>query len=607
MLNRVFKDDKMLQRVYIKNLAVIDELEVCFESGLNVLTGETGAGKSIIIDALSAIMGNRISTDVIRAGEKLAVIEAEFRITQNQMGPELQAVFGEQGIEISSHEILIRREIHSTGRSRVFVDDQNVNLTFIKNITPYLIELHMQGEQQSLSGMRAQLDLLDEYAGCLELRNKVGVAFSGRQKLLQQLEVFRAAKQEVVSTRDYLQFQLSEIENVSPAENEDAELMGEKTLLSNAEKITELENLIYQKLYEDDDSLLSHLTFLRRHLQALSELDQRMAPNLEIFDNANLMLTEVAESLRSINISDYSPERLNYVETRLAQIEHLKRKYGGSLADVLATQNAITEKLGYLETSADTEVELISSVHNAEKQFSVAAKELSQKRRKAAKELSGKVTLALAHIALPRASFEIVVTSANLDPTPQEDEDDFVNQPSSWSARGIDRVHFYFNANAGEEKRPLGQVASGGELSRLLLVLREVCRGSLSRETSSINTLIFDEIDVGISGRVAETVGRKLSNLARSQQVLCVTHQPQIARFADTHYSVFKTESDGRTKSFVHKLDYEERVKELAGLIAADEDLPTARQTAEWLLKTAHKVDTVTATLEKPADRSLRK
>lgn len=576
----------MLQKLYIKNLAVIDNLEVEFESGLNVLTGETGAGKSIIIDAISALMGNRISPDLVRSGERTAVIEADFKLDMDCLH-QLQTELSSQSVDILSDEIIIRREINSSGRSRIFLDDQKVSLAFIKTIAPRLVELHMQGEQQSLSSGRAQMNLLDVYAQCFMLRDKVEAAFIERQRLINEIEAVRNTARETGLARDYLQFKLNEIESVNPSLGEDAELEIERSKLVNAEKIVELQQLIYEKLYEDDDSLLSRLNSLKRHLLDLSVLDNSVAPSLEVFGSASLTLTDIAENLRRNNVCDYSPERLNSIENRLVELQKLKRKYGGTLEETLSTKTSIVEKLKQLDLSVETETHLVALLRDVEQKYLALAANLSEIRHNAARDLSNLVTAELPHVALAGAVFNIEVSSSTVDFVVEAQSTDVAVQNKSWSAYGVDRVHFYFNANIGEENRLLTQVASGGELSRLLLVLREVCRSNLSRETFIGDAIIFDEIDTGISGRIAETIGLKLSILAKGQQVLCITHQPQIARFADAHFLVSKIEKDGRTRSHINKLNYDQRVREIAGLMAADEELPTALQTAEWLLKTA--------------------
>jgi DNA repair protein RecN (Recombination protein N) len=410
----------------------------------------------------------------------------------------------------------------------------------------------------------------------------------------QQLSDLKEKLREYERTKDYLNFQITEIETINPLNDEDAELINERTVAINHGKIRSLEQTIYQGIYESDDSITSRLISIRRSLSELAAFDNRVANILEPFDSAVATLTDIAETFRSADNPKTSPGRLDEIEERLAQLEKLKRKYGITLSDVLSAKNEMITQLNDLQTSEDLISTLQTRLVHYEKSYWEQAHLLSEKRSKGADILSKDVTSRLSEVALSDAIFHVAVSSVI------SDNRDIVTDSSNkngWSKRGIDTVEFFFTANQGEDLRLLSEVASGGELSRLTLTLHNALYDCLSRETQTPPTLVFDEIDSGISGRVAQSVGRKLSELAKSMQIICITHQPQIARFAKNHFKISKHTHDGRTKTKVNKIQDEERAAELASLIMSDEaGIPVAHQTAEWLLNS-------TSQSEKVSDR----
>lgn len=573
----------MITEIIIKNLAIIEEVKFEFGYGLNVLTGETGSGKSIIMNAIGILTGGKTSAEIIRTGENLTVIEAKFKLPPPVI-EHIKTLLSNQDIEAPNPEFSLRREIHSSGRTRAFIDDQSITAKSLKMIGPYLIELHMQGEQYLLSSQQNQLEFLDEFCGCVAERKEIERLFVECRSIEEQLDNLKIKLREYERTKDYLNFQITEIDTINPIINEDAELMNDRTLAINHGKVRALEQAIYQGIYESDESITSQLVSIRRYLSELSAFDNRVTSNLESFDEAVVTLTDIAEAFRSAGAPKISDERLNEIEDRLAKLEKLKRKYGATLADVLFARDNMRAQLNDLHLSEGLISTLQTRLQQCEKSYFNLAQQLSSQRTVCAGMMSKEVTIRLPEVALTDALFEIVVTPAI---TIDSDTEATSTDKEGWSKRGIDTVEFFFTANQGENLRPLADVASGGELSRLALTLHNALHNRLSRETPAPASLVFDEIDSGISGRVAERVGRKLADLSKTLQIICITHQPQIACFASNHFQISKITHEGRTKASVIKLQNEQRTAELASLITADATILAAQQTADRLLSSA--------------------
>lgn len=610
----------MLKFLNISNFAVIRFLRVDFYSGLNVLTGETGAGKSIIVDALSLLLGARAFTDVVRTGERVALVEGIFELdgtNEQRVKNELNAV----GVEITDEEFLtIRREVQLGGRSRIFINDRSVTLATLKKLQPFLVEIHGQGEQRSLLSPQAHLLLLDDFAGCIELRRQVTAKYEQWRSVFEELNKISRDKIERERLLEILRFQVAEIELLNPQRGEEEQLLAEKKILTSAERLIELNDTAYQELYESEESVLTRLGSVRRALQALASIDERFALLLKSLEESTLSLSDVADTLRSYaGRFEYSPTRLSEVEERLSEFERLKRKYGQGIDDLQEIKLDLMQRLDQLANWEEHQGALLASLEAVRGEYKVLARKLSKCRRAAVADFEKRVLEDLRHVALESARFTVAIETAdeeeNLEqnrPAPNqtsfEQEDTAVtSSPKYWTPTGADRVEFYLSANVGEQSRPLQRIASGGELSRLMLTLRTVCRGAgkAQEELAADTTLVFDEVDTGIGGRVAEAVGRRLKSLAASQQVLCVTHQPQIARFADRHYAIAKHVEEGRTITQIKELNREERVAEIARMLGVSQDVATARETSEWLLDTAREDSTVTA--EKAAGRTRKR
>ncbi|MBI3650501.1 MAG: DNA repair protein RecN [Acidobacteria bacterium] len=566
----------MLTLLNISNIALIDDLQVEFERGLNLLTGETGSGKSIIVDALGVLIGGRFAADMIKAGETRAFIEGLFSVGRN---PELEALLAAAGIELSAEEerleILIRRELTATGRNKIFINHQIATLALLKELRQFLVDIHGQGEQQTLFNPDTHLELLDEYAGLLNLRQEVAAHYKQWLARKRELDELRKDDAEKFQLLDILRFQIDELERAQLSIGEDERLEEERRRLNNVEKLTTMGGESYGLIYEDNDSAIARIGQATRRVEELAQYESSFKNYLEGLQSARALLEDLAFALRDFAAGlEFSPTRLGEVENRLAEISRLKRKYGGTIESALEHLEKSSDRLLHIEHSDEREKELQKSLSAARRQYLEVARQLHAKRDKAAQSFAKRVVGDLAEVAMENARFEARIHA------PVEAELMDEEAARHFHARGIDLVEFYVSANVGEEVRPLAKVASGGEASRLMLVLKTIANAS-----EYPRTIVFDEIDTGIGGRVSEAVGVKLKRLSASNQVLCVTHQAQIARFADTHLLVQKSVIEGRTAVSLDKLNTKGRVEEIARMLTGTAITETARRHAKELLK----------------------
>ncbi len=553
----------MLSLLKIRNIALIGELEIEFAAGLNLLTGETGSGKSIIVDSLGALTGDRVSSDLIKEGESGGRIEGVFNVTNDEA---LITAFEEIGIDFET-ELIVRRELSQTGKNRIFINDQLVTQQFLRRIGTHLVDIHGQGDQSSLLDPATHLAMLDEFSNNGELLAGAATAHRKFREIENELAALRADEAQKLQLLDILRFQVDEIGRAKLAAGEDDALEEEKRRLSNVEKLSGLSEDAYLLLYDSEDATLATLDKAARRVEELAQFDSRFADYIESLATARAVVEDLSFVLRDFRGSlEYSPERLAEIEDRLAEIARLKRKYGGSVASAIAHFDESTERLRNIETAELRETELKRELDAAKSEYLRSANRLHEAREKHAARLAKEIETNLKAVSLEKARFEIRIDGRSDD-------------PASYAPGGYDRVEFYFSANPGESVKPIGRVASGGELSRLMLILNTTAKPS-----GPSKTMVFDEIDTGIGGRVAEAVGVKLKELARTQQVLCVTHQPQVASLADQHFVVSKAISRDSTTVGVLRLDEAQKIEELARMLAGETITETARQHAREML-----------------------
>lgn len=564
----------MLTFLKIKNIALIDELQLEFARGLNLLTGETGSGKSIIVDSLGALTGDRVYSELIKEGEESARIEGLFSVRTN---PELLKEFFESGVELENSgevELIVRRELSASGRNRIFVNDQMVTQSFLKKIGQFLVDIHGQGDQTALFDPASHLAMLDEFAETEPLLSDVREKFRELLLIDKEIRDLRSDEAQKLQLIDILQFQVDEIGKAKLETGEDDALEEEKRRLNNVEKLSTLSDEAYAFLYEDEKAAVSTLEKAIRRITELAQYESTFGEYLENLNTAQAVLEDLAFSLRSFSSGlEYSPERLEEIENRLAEIARIKRKYGGTIESALEHFQESDERLKNIETADLREKELRTKLLKVRAEYVEKARLLSEKRRKTAKKFEKDVEANLKTVALEKARFEVRIDSPSGEQLMGSDD------LTALSANGFDRVEFYFSANIGESPKPIAKVASGGEASRLMLVLKTAAK-LVEREKA----MVFDEVDAGIGGRVAESVGLKLKELAKTQQVLCVTHQPQVASLADQHFVVEKRFSGKKTIVAVRKLDDAEKVEEIARMLAGETISDSARTHAREML-----------------------
>jgi DNA repair protein RecN (Recombination protein N) len=563
----------VLVELRLENYAVIENLAVAFASGLNLLTGETGAGKSILIDALTLLLGEKASTDVIRSGADRAIISAVFEI-ESGGAKTVARILEDNGLDSESDSVILRREIASGGKGRVFINNQPATVTVLKQLGPYLATVHAQNETLAAFDGPARLALLDAFAGSQPAA--VQEAFHAWKGIRMRIEELERNETDRLRLLDLWTYQKREIEDARLQPGEDERLESEKLVLANAEKIYNAAMNAFDLLYDGDSSTAASLRSARKQVEELARYEPRFQEALAALESALISVEDVGATVRDFAGGIHaSPEHLAQVEDRLATIDRLKRKYGPSLADVIGFGAETSQKLSEMENKDEVLRGLRVELSRAGQDYLTAAGALSKKRCDAARKLEKLVEAAIHDLAMT-ASFRIEVTGSE-------------NQ-ENWSACGFDQVVYIISTNPGEPLQRLEHIASGGELSRVMLALKasvETTAGGAGRKKGSgvPRTLVFDEIDTGIGGRAAEAVGRKLKDLARTNQVLCVTHLPQIATFADHHYRIDKKESAGRTKTSIRNITGDERTEEVARMLSGAKVTESSLKHAEQMIK----------------------
>jgi DNA repair protein RecN (Recombination protein N) len=554
----------VLVELLVENYAVVERVRVQFHRGLNLLTGETGSGKSIVVDALGLLFGGRASADMVRSEASKARISGIFETPRQ---PAFHALLERAGIDSEEGELLIEREVLAGGKSRAFAGSRPATVALLREMAPYLGDIHGQHDQQQLFSAGAQLDLLDEYADAHDLLSNVGNVYRAWRECGHELDQLDRSEQESLRLTDLWSFQKKEIEAASLKAGEEQELEQEKRVLRNVAKLQENANAAYTSLYDSPESIVAQLRITLRRLEELCRIDASVEPLREALKPAEVAIQDISDELRRyLDKLEADPDRLESIESRLETIDKLKRKYGAGIDAVLAFLVMVSAQLSAVENAGERKAGLRLRLEQLSAEYQKTASELTALRSSAAHKLSKKVEKELDSLAMANSVFRIEI------------------KPDPWSERGADRVEFLLSSNRGEEARSLDRVASGGELSRIALALK-TSLGQASAIGGIARTLVFDEVDSGIGGGTAEAVGRRLKKLSSASQVLCVTHLAQIASFADHHYHVEKREVKGRTVAVVEELAADARMREVGRMLSGQKITPEALKHAEQLIR----------------------
>jgi DNA repair protein RecN (Recombination protein N) len=559
----------MLVELIVENYAVVEQARIRFGEGLNVLSGETGSGKSIVVDSLGLLLGARASAEMIRTGEKRARVSGMFSVEAN---PEVNRLFKEAGIENDGEEeLIVEREISAGGKSRAFVANRPVTTAFLRELAPALGDIHGQNEQQMLFVPQAQRNLLDQYAGAKDLRAEVAQLFSQWKEAGARLEELNRTEQEKLRLLDLWSFQRKEIDAVQPRAGEDAGLEAERKILQNIAKLQESAAAAFDLLYDSPESATTQVRQALKRLDELTRIDETLNDTSGSLRQAALLLEESAYALRDyIGKLEGDPARLEDLETRLAALDRLKRKYGRTIEAILAFRDEAAKNIAEAENASEHRAALEARQAELAKQYEEKANRLSSTRHSAATQLSKAVENELKSLMMGGTRFRIVLN------------------PGEWTASGMDEIRFLVSPNRGEELKPLERIASGGELSRIALALKTALGEADQQE--GMPTLVFDEVDAGVGGAAAAAVGKRLKGLSRTNQVICVTHLAQIAGFANHHYAVSKRERKGRLTTEVEELGTEERAREIGRMLSGEHITPEALRQAEQLIQAGKRI-----------------
>jgi DNA repair protein RecN (Recombination protein N) len=558
----------VLVELRLENFAVIENVAVEFGAGLNLLTGETGAGKSMLIDALALLLGGKASPDVVRFGAERAVVAAVFEV-EADAEKAISKILEDNGMDADDAGVILRREIATKGR--VFVNNQPATVALLKQLAPHIASIHAQNESLVSFDAGVRLELLDQFAG-IQL-DSVRQAFDQWKQIKSRIDELQQGEQERLRLVDLWTFQKREIEDVKLHPGEDERLEAQKRVLSNAEKIYSAAMHAFDLLYEGTASTSASLRSAQKHIEELIRYEPKFQEGLASLESARISIEDVGASLRDYaGAIESSPERLAEIEDRLAMLDRLKRKYGPTLDDVMKLCEEVTRRLSEIENKDEILKKLQNELAAAAEAYLQSARAISKKRYEAAKRLGKLVETEINQLAM-KSQFRIEVGGTD--------------EENNWTASGFDQAEYLISTNPGEPQHPLDQIASGGELSRVMLGLKaSVESGSAKKRSAAAQrTLVFDEIDTGIGGRAAEAVGKKLKELARAHQVICVTHLPQIATFAEHHYLISKKEVSGRTRTSVSEIKGEERTEEIARMLSGAKLTDTSLKHAEQMIK----------------------
>ena len=569
----------MLKELRIKNYAIIDELSIDFKAGLNILTGETGAGKSIIIESLGLILGERASDESIRSGEDSASVEAVYDISRVK---NIKEKLSESGIETENNELIIRRQISRSGKNRSYINDSAVNLSLLKDIGDMLVDIHGQHEHQTLLHPENHSIVLDLFGNTLPLREKCRENYSNLQNLQREVNELINKERERVQKIDLLNFQKEEIDKAELKIGEDDDLKNEKNLLQNAERLHRYATESYEALYSTEGSVVEKLNSVITNITEINKIDSSAGKILDDGKEALFEIEDIASRIRDYTGKiEFNPDRLSEIDDRLAEITALKRKYGTNIEDVLTYRKKIDEDLEILSKSQERMDGLSAEIEKLKKDLENIATGLASEREKAADRFESLIEKELKELKMEKVRFKVNFSY-------EEDDTSFIKYKGKsvkLFPEGIGKIEFFFSPNIGEDLKPLSKIASGGELSRVMLSIKNILTNK-----DSIPVLIFDEVDAGIGGGVAEIVGEKLKKVSKGRQVFCITHLPQIASRADTHFQIAKKTSNNRTITSIKELKGEERVEEIARMAGGKVITDTARKHAEEMIMKCSKI-----------------
>jgi DNA repair protein RecN (Recombination protein N) len=564
----------MLKELSIKNFTIIENLHICFSDGLTILSGETGAGKSIIINAVNLLLGSRASAKLIRTGVETAELEALFKIT-----PESRVfkILDEQGGK-ASEELLIRRIISRGDRHKIYINGHLATIQMLNQATENLASISGQHAHQGLLKEDLQLMIIDQFGGLTPIRNKIYRLFHEIVPLIQKLRKLNNIRDRQAEHINLLEFQKKEILDASIKPGEDASLEQEKIRLKNGEELYSAVYSSIEDLYSAKGAVVERLVEVKKNLDKATAIDPELTPKAKELSEATFRIEDIAEELRTyLKIITIDDKRLEEVESRLDILTRLKRKYGGTLEAVISHLETIDQDLSGIENISGQINDIETKLSELHRELSGLSLELSSKRSQTAKLLAKKVEKELASLRMSGTKFKI-----SLQTIPANDNSDphLVVKANTINETGIDQANFLIAPNVGEDLKPMASVASGGELSRIVLALKAILA-----EKGSVETLVFDEVDAGIGGSVAEAVGRKLSKLARYHQIICITHLPQIAKFGDNHFRITKNVSHGRTITSINPLNEKDRIKEIARMLGGMEITKTTLEHAREMLQ----------------------
>ena len=565
----------MLRSLLIKDYALIENIQVEFGKGLNIITGETGAGKSILIDAMGLILGERATTEIVRKGSDKSVVEGVFEIKENK---KVQSFLVQNEIE-NNPELIIRREVSLKGINRCFLNDTPVTLNLMKEVGDLLVDLHGQHEHQSLLRNETHIEMLDEFAGLNNLLSNYRKHFNELTKFQKELKELKQKEDILREKRELYEFQIKEIDSVSPQENEEEKLEDELKILQNSEKLLSLNNDIFEIIYDSENSIRDKLAEVKSKLSELSKIDKSFDEQLRESESAMALLNEISSYVRTYKDRiDLDPNRLEQIRERLGALNLIKKKFGGSLKAVIDRRKNIGDEYELAENFSNNIIELKNKIDKSRNDSGELARRLSIERKNISKKIKNEIEEALKSLGISDPKFQVKIENEKAD----DETENFIYVDSSkfkFDYNGFDKVEFFISTNLGEDPKPLIKVASGGEVSRIMLALK-----SILAKSDKLPILIFDEIDTGVSGRIAQKVGQALKSLAEFHQIIAITHLPQIAGLSHFHFAVEKKKFGDRVVSSIHELNELGRTQEVAKLISGEKITEAALKSARELM-----------------------